>query len=167
MFIMVYYRMNISLAFTRFTNETSYENNEWKREHAYNGCIYGVPKDIVCDPGRHLIVIEMNIDSNKIIGFGKIRNIPDYSHKYNIYKYGYYNRKIFKGKCRIDITEITDQYCLDSIAELEKILFYGKTHVKRGIGIQILKTERVTKHKDYNFAEIFKALFHHQQPVAQ
>ena len=149
----------MALAFTRFTNETDYENKQWKTKHCYTGCIYGTPKDIVCTPGRQLIVIEMNINENKIIGFGKIRNTPDYTQKYNIYKYGYYNRKIFKGKYRVDITEITDKHCLDSIKELEKILFYGKTHVKRGIGIQLLKSDRVLKHEAYNFTEIYSGLF--------
>ena len=151
--------MKPALAFTRFTNETIYENNQWKKINDYHGCIYGTPKDIVCEPSRLLIVVEMNINENKIIGFGKIRNIPDYTKKYNIYKYGYYNRKIFKGNYRRDISEITDETTLQCIAELEKILFYRKTHVKRGIGIQLLKSDRVMKHKDYNFIEIFAGLF--------
>lgn len=147
------------LSITRFTNGTYHENMEWKKENGWTGCIYGSPKYIVCEPGKQLIVIEMNNDENKIIGFGLIKNKPDYTRKYNIYKYGYYNRKIFVGKRRIDASDITQQHLLDAIKEMEKILFYGKTHYKRGLGVQILKSDLVMKHPKYSFTTIFQDMF--------
>jgi len=154
------------LAITRFTNETNYENNKWKLENDWNGCIYGSPKNIVCEPGQQLIVIEMNNDENKIIGIGLIKNQPDYTQKYNIYKYGYYNRKIFKGNIHIDISQDADNPYNDAIRALEKILFYGKTHYKRGLGIQLLKSDMILKHVNYNFTELFREIIHSRMLVS-
>jgi hypothetical protein len=147
------------LAITRFTNETYYENAIWRKENDWSGCIYGSPKDIICTTGEQLIVVEMNNDENKIIGIGIIRNQPDYTKKYNIYKYGYYNRKVFIGKRRIDVSDIKHDILLDAIKEMEKILFYGKTHYKRGLGVQILKSDLIMKHPTYSFTTIFRDMF--------
>ena len=112
---------------TRFTNETCAENKRYKENNNVK-CIYGSTLPISPNlPMIDYFVIEMNIDTNKIIGIGIIEKLV--SSKVKIYSNPYFNRYIYKGKHYFPIETIEDNKI---ILELEKILFYGKTHLKRG-----------------------------------
>ena len=112
---------------SRFTNETYEENKRWKENNNIK-CIYGSSLPISPNlPMIEYFVIEMNNDTNKIIGIGLIEKLT--SPKVKIYSNPYFNRYIYKGKYHIPIEMIENK---DIIDELEKLLFYGKTHLKRG-----------------------------------
>jgi hypothetical protein len=112
---------------TRFTNETYAENKRWKENNNVK-CIYGSTLPISDNlPMIDYFVIEMNNDTNKIIGIGLIEKLL--APKVKIYSNPYFNRYIYKGKHYFPIENIENQ---EIVLELEKILFYGKTHLKRG-----------------------------------
>ena len=112
---------------SRFTNETYEENKRWKENNNIK-CIYGSSLPISPNlPMIEYFVIEMNNDTNKIIGIGLIEKLT--APKVKIYSNPYFNRYIYKGKYHIPIEMIENK---DIIDELEKLLFYGKTHLKRG-----------------------------------
>ena len=134
------------LMLTRFNNDTQNENERWKKNNNYEGCIYNSPvyiKEII--PLMITIyIIEMNNDINKIIGFGKIVNKVYTDKKYRIYEERNYNRYTYRGIKRIDIKNLnfTDNLKLEEkLKKLEKILFKGKGHLKRGHGITQVPNE--------------------------
>jgi len=112
---------------SRFTNETYTENKRWKENNNVK-CIYGSTLPISDNlPMIDYFVIEMNNDTNKIIGIGLIEKLL--APKVKIYSNPYFNRYIYKGKHYFPIETIENS---EIILELEKLLFYGKTHLKRG-----------------------------------
>ena len=122
----------IKLMVTRFNNETWIENSRWRENNNHKGCIYNSPTVIKENISLQIpiYVIEMNNDENKIMGIGKIKNnISTKRHK--IYTDNNYNRYSYLGK-RIDREDIKN---LNKLEELEKKLFKGKGHLKRGQGI--------------------------------
>ena len=69
---------------TRFNAETWKENIEWREKNGWRGCIYGVPSSMPSSIARGDIVyvIEMNNDTNKIMGIGKInKRHKKYKHQ--------------------------------------------------------------------------------------
>jgi len=80
-------------------------------------------------------VIEMNNSQNKIQGIGLIINKHHPDKYYRIYNDQDYNRYIYKGKKRLDVSIITDPYYKKVIEVLEQLLFKGERHCKRAQGI--------------------------------
>jgi hypothetical protein len=112
---------------SRFTNKTYEENKRWKENNNVK-CIYGSSLPISPNlPTIEYFVIEMNIETNKIMGIGLIEKLI--APKANIYSNPYFNRYLYKGKYHVPIEMIKNK---DIIDELEKLLFYGRTHFKRG-----------------------------------
>jgi hypothetical protein len=126
------------LSTCRFTNLTWKENCIYRNELQIPGCIYGVPikmNDHITGP---IYIIEMNNDTNKIQGIGLITNRIEYDKYHNIYKSdSNYNRYIYKGEHRIN-RQTLELYNLQLVKTLDHILFKGKTHLKRGIGMTII-----------------------------
>jgi len=125
------------LMVTRFNNNTENENSRWRDKYEFDGCIYNSPvriKDSV-PLMIHLIIIEMNNDKNKIIGFGKIKNKVYTDRTYRIYEERNYNRYTYRGAKRIEIENINNKDIQEKIKKLEERLFKGKSHLKRGHGI--------------------------------
>jgi hypothetical protein len=81
-----------------------------------------------------MFVLEMNNDTNRIIGIGMLRNIP---RKGNIvYEEGNYNRFSYIGKKRIDRSQLdAREEALMNI--LDEKCFKGKGHLKRGQGLTL------------------------------
>ena len=123
--------MNL-LAVTHFNNLTYSENRRWCKNKKYDGCIYNCPvyiKDSIPNSSK-IYVIEMNNETNTIIGIGLIIN-KVITKRNKIYSDNNYNRYTYKGKKRIDsnlLDEVTLEY-------LEERLFKGKNHLKRSQGI--------------------------------
>lgn len=134
---------NIILTVTRFNNYTWEENKRWREKNDYKGCIYNVPVYITekIPLLESLFVIEMNNDTNKIMGIGKIFNKIYVDKPYIIYDDRNYNRHTYKGKYRLDVNDIKDPYILEQIENLQQRLFKGKSHLKRGYGISQLTKE--------------------------
>jgi hypothetical protein len=126
------YKMAITLAVTHFNNTTLLENERWRETNNYCGCIYNSPVSIkeTIMLFSKIYVIEMNNETNKIIGIGLIKNkiIPKH-HK--IYSDNNYNRYTYYGKKRINASDFDDKL----LYELEQRLFKGKNHLKRSQGI--------------------------------
>ena len=127
---------------TRFSNDTWEENKKWKERNKWEGCIYAVPSQISEYSGiprdARVYVIEMNNDTNKIMGIGRIKN-KKYARE-KIYKSGEYNRHIYKGSFRKDASKFSPIE-KELIDQFEQIVFKGSSHMKRGSGISILRTE--------------------------
>jgi hypothetical protein len=134
----------ILLMATRFNNKT-WNENVCYRDKIYpngsgSGCIYSSPTRIAnkIPVDASLFVFEMNNETNKIEGIGLIVNRVHFDKYYAIYDYCNYNRFTYKGKLRIDRRDLNnygDGDALLLLAFFEKILFKGKTHIKRGSGI--------------------------------
>ena len=129
---------------TRFNNTTWEENKRWRETNEYEGCVYNSPvyiKEIV--PLMITIyVIEMNNDTNKILGIGKIINKVYTDKKYNIYEERNYNRYTYRGSTRIETTD-------EKIEKLQKRLFKGKSHLKRGQGITQVPPDIIASYYKY------------------
>ena len=129
----------IKLMVTRFNNVTWEENLRWRERENFTGCIYNCPNHIkeTITLLLPIYVVEMNNDKNKIMGIGKIINKVYTNRKYKIYSDNNYNRYTYKGKIRIDRNEIIklESKMIEYVESLEKKLFKGYKHLKRGQGI--------------------------------
>jgi hypothetical protein len=148
----------IKLAVTRFNNTTFSENKKWRESRQYDGCIYGSSVKIKesITPDVILIIFEMNNTMDLIEGIGIIKNNIVHK-KYNIYNDKNYNRYIYKSNFRVDKISF-DKNMKNIIKNLEKLLFTGKTHMKRGHGIQII-SETLKKLDEFNYENYFIELF--------
>ena len=128
------------IAVTRFNTKTWRENRDWVRQSPFK-CGYGSPVRIsdTILPEQNLYVIEMHNDLNKITGIGVISNTVFTKHKIRIYEDGNYNRYPYVGNVHINDYEFTDDE-RNIVTILEEMLFYGKAHMKRGHGIQLIPT---------------------------
>ena len=124
----------IKIMTTRFNNTTWDENCRWREKNNFNGCIYNSPVYIKEDIPLQisLFVIEMNNQTNRIEGIGKITNYVHTDKKYKVYSDPNYNRYTYHGKLRINRNMIKDK---EKLEKLEERLFKGKGHIKRGQGI--------------------------------
>ena len=129
----------VLLTTTRFNNLTWEENERWRENNSYNGCVYGLMKPIaVSIPiNSFLIVLEMNNDENKIMGFGLIQNVAQPKENISIYSNPNYCLVVYNSRYRIDRKELTEQQEI-YIKILEILVFKGATHLKRGQGITLI-----------------------------
>jgi len=128
---------------SRFTNATWNENENYRRRHPNIGCVYCSPdpisKSIMTD--TNLFILEMNNDTNKIIGIGLIKN-QSINGKLNVYSKGNYNRYTFIGRTRIDRNEMNEEE--DLVMKIFDILcFRGNKHMKRGQGLKSFPVELI------------------------
>jgi len=128
---------NYTLCSYRYFNEDLTELKEWKERKNYDKVIYGSPIKIKEEIGIgcSLFIIEMNNSTNKVEGFGSIRN-KIYRDKHpKIHSNPRFNRKIYRGTYRIDQKEFTEDEKFN-VEVIEELIFSGKSHIKRGRGIQ-------------------------------
>jgi hypothetical protein len=130
---------------SRFNTKTWQENETFRKTHPNIKCIYGAPdpikRDIPIDTS--LFVLEMNNDTNKIVGIGKIENRPSRTN-YRIYSDGNYNRFKYVGNQHISREEMTEEE--DEIMQVFDILcFKGNRHMKRGQGLKAFPIETLFK----------------------
>lgn len=136
---------NIHLLTSRFNNATWLENEIYREKMGIIGCIYGAPLQV-----SHKItmmssayVIEMNNETNKIEGIGSIRVYPSFSDPKVVYANKNYNRYVYSGKYRLDRETLMRHNPL-LIETIEKLVFTGKTHMKRGSGLTMLSKSLFT-----------------------
>ena len=123
---------------SRFTEETFQESKRYRETNNVK-CIYGTTRPISNSlPECPYFMIEMNNDINKIIGIGIIKK--ELAPKAKVYANPYFNRYIYKGDQYIPI-ELVKKEIVD---ELEKVLFYGRNHLKRG-GITLFPPSKMKK----------------------
>jgi len=131
---------------TRFTNKTWKENKQWRERNKWKGCIYGVPSIISTYskiPNEALIyVIEMNNDTNQIMGIGALKNKANFMVRPRIYKEHGYNLYIYRDKyAHITREKLVahNKFYKIFVDYLEEIVFCGKSHMKRGQGFTSIK----------------------------
>ena len=153
----------INLATTRFDDDTWRENYEYRLRHNIDkGCIYGSPQELSAKIHYEsiLFVIEMNNSTNLIEGIGLIKNVP-YTDKYcQVYADFNYNRYIYKSNYRLDRDAIITNGKGTLLDILEYIVFYEKSHLKRGSGFTIINQHLIKnkKHAQINKIDINKII---------
>ena len=156
-----------TVATTRFNEDTYKQNKRWRENNNYKGCIYGTPlmikENIPHD--RHLFILEMHNDKNEIKAIGFIKNRVIFDKKYKIYDWGNYNRYIYKGKYRIKKHELTNEE-LFTLKILEKLVFKGSRHLKRGQGITQLP-DWILKNNIINFINKLYKIFINRNYIIQ
>ena len=127
--------MSVILLTSRFDNKTWNESISY-RERENIKCIYCCPNKISEEilPNSLIFVIEMNNDKNEIEGIGLIRNKIRYDKVHRVHEEGNFNRYVYAGNDRIDVTILLHHNPL-LVETLNKILFKGKSHSKRGRGL--------------------------------
>lgn len=121
---------------SRFNNDTWNQNERYRNINHQIGCIYCSPDPVSQNiPTESIMfVLEMNNDTNCIMGVGMVRNRP-VVNKYKVYDNGNYNRYVFTGNMRIarsDMTELEDEI----MRVFDILCFTGNRHMKRGQGLK-------------------------------
>jgi hypothetical protein len=123
---------------TRFNNATWEENELFRKRYPKIKCIYPAQEPIThtIPQDSILFVLEMNNDTNKIMGVGILKNHAICDHtKYRVYSNQNYNRYSYLGSRRIDRSEMTEKE--ETIMKVFDILcFKGARHMKRLRGIK-------------------------------
>ena len=149
---------------TRFSNETLEENKKYRETLYKVRCIYCCPDAIARSIPYEstLFVLEMNNSENKIVGIGKIKNVPKLQ-KYIVYNENNYNRYQYIGKQRIDRDEMDDEE--EEIMQLfDNWCFKGMGHMKRGQGIKSFPLDKLYFHSRFvNIHKAFKQMFKKRQ----
>lgn len=140
---------------TRFDRKTWMENVNFCNSKNIKGALYGSKVRVSKDVPLHdyLFVVEMlNIPRGengwpgKIMGIGLVHNKIEIKKRYTIYSDTNYNRYIYRSKYRIG-RECLDKKQLKTIQYIEKLIFYGKTHIKRGVGISRIPPKLISEKK--------------------
>jgi ribosomal protein S13 len=125
---------------TRFSNDTKSENDTYinNLNNSEIKCIYSscLLVDSVAVQSRDIMfVLEMNNDTNKIMGIGMVRNcIPTTCYIHKIYKTEKHNMFSYSGKHHIKRDDMS--HWEESIMSVLDILcFKGSRHQKRCTGI--------------------------------
>jgi len=120
----------------RWNQQTWEENCNFRRIHEHIKCIYCCPMMIAKEIPKDttLFVLEMNNDTNKIMGIGLIRN-RHVMNKYMVYENDRYNRFVYVSKTHISRESMTEEE-EEIMKILDKMCFHGNTHLKRGQGIK-------------------------------
>jgi len=141
-------KMDFLVGTVRFNNDTYLENYLWKKRKEYKGCAYGLDKPLSKDipEGKYIYIIEMNNDTNKIMGIGKIKNQVVHTNRSRMYSEERRNKFMYKSMhsaTREDILEAQPR-ANTVLKFLENMLFHGSGHFKRGQGCTILPWDRIS-----------------------
>jgi len=154
-----------------------YNNETWEKSLNYRKtnnipCIYSTPSLISYKiPLKRLcIVIEMNNDTNQILGFGLIRNLPN-TNKNTVYNNNKYDTFHYVGKkWRTNPTTTQNTIGIkdhekNTIELLENLLFYGNEHQKRGDGLKKFPIKYLYRLRDkLHIVNILLELLEHEIP---
>ena len=142
------------IASTRFNNSTLKQNMDYRQKMDIPA-IYGPGFQVNTKYpiGAILFVFEMNNDENRIEGVSLVLNKNVFDVKHKIYEDSPYNRFIYRSNYWIS-RETLLQIDSEIVEIFDKILFKGKTHVKRQTGITIV-TEKIFLKWQYDM-EILK-----------
>lgn len=123
---------------SRFNNETLETNYSYRIKKGF-ACMYCTPLELSpkIEYNSPVFVIEMNNSTNKIEGIGFIKNKPETEKYYKVHSDSNTNRFTYIGKYFMT-RDIIDEYKPILIYILDKILFKGRTHSKRGSGLTLL-----------------------------
>lgn len=145
---------------SRFNDKTWLENQEYRDNNSKLGCIYCSPSPVsVHIPHEGIMfVLEMNNDTNEILGIGMVMNRPKIN-KHLVYENGNYNRYNFTGNYRIDRKEMTLEE-EDIMRVFEILCFTGNRHMKRGQGLTMFPVEMLYKcHRKVDLINFVRGMF--------
>jgi len=148
------------IATSRFTVLTANENRLFREKNKRVACIYCSPSPVAKEilPDTPLFVLEMNNDTNKIVGIGLVKNRPIVG-KYGVYQHSEYNRFVYIGSMRIDRGEWTE-YETEIMRFFDITCFTGSKHMKRGNGITCYPTEMLYRCLPlFNLTEFIQTMF--------
>lgn len=148
----------IWITVTRFTQDTWEQRQRWQREHKFDGVVYPTPLPVSSKIPSHgwMFVLEMNNDYNQIEGISLLENTL-WKMRVPVYANQNYNRYSYKTKWYKSRDEMTDDE-LETLEVLECLVFKGKTHVKRGMGISMFPRKFFDKYHR-QFTDFFRCLF--------
>lgn len=133
---------------TRFNDTTWMENQRFRTKTNYQGCVYGLPKQVPVSIQKDakMYVFEMNNTKPcKIMGVGILYNTLRVDKKYKIYEDHNYNRFCYIGKYRFDRDVFHSEDEQNLLKDIENIVFKGYDHIKRGNGITSFPKKKVVK----------------------
>lgn len=136
---------------TRFNDTTWMENQRFRTKTNYQGCVYGLPKQVPVSIQKDakMYVFEMNNTKPcKIMGVGILYNTLRVDKKYKIYEDHNYNRFCYIGKYRFDRDVFHSEDEQNLLKEIENIVFKGYDHIKRGNGITSFPKKKVVKNME-------------------
>jgi hypothetical protein len=124
------------LCVTRFNNKTWEELVIFQRSND-NYIVYNSPSRMKDEVrlNYNFILFEMNNETNKILGVSVVKNKPLF-RKNTIYSDNNYNRFSFESLHRVDCTEFSELE-KEKVELVEKMVFKGRGHLKRGSGITV------------------------------
>lgn len=148
-------QLKTHLATTRFNNKTWKENQEYLNNAIKHGqlqenikCIYPCSSVISGEAipyKSNVFVIEMNNETNKILGIGLIKNVTPEYNKHNVYEKNEYNHFTYQGGYHIGNQEFTEDE-KSTIILLETLCFKGRRHQKRLNGIKAFPNDILYDH---------------------
>lgn len=130
-----------TVCITRYNSQTWGERSAWLAANPDYACIYKAPVAIKSNIPYEapLFVLEMNNDTNRIMGVGYVVNEIRADRSYRVYAEQNYNRYTYLGRQRVDRAVMMRSKASAAVIEtLERLLFYGARHAKRGQGIHEL-----------------------------
>lgn len=136
---------NRFLLTSRFNNETCYQNECYRMKNKNIGCIYCSPDPVSqkIPTESIMFILEMNNETNYIMGLGMVRNRP-VINKHRVYDNGNYNRYVYTGNVRIERKDMTEME--EQIMKVFDILcFTGNTHMKRGQGLKLFPIDMLLR----------------------
>ena len=151
-----------TVCITRYNNRTWEQRTAWLAANPGYACIYKSPVAIKSNIPYEasLFVLEMNNDTNRIMGVGRIVNEIRADRGYRIYEDQNYNRYTYLGRQRLDRDVIMQSSVHARVLEtLERMLFYGSRHAKRGHGIHELPVRIRKNRPGFSFTHFFAELF--------
>ena len=130
-------RSNSTIVTTRFNEKTFLENKEYRLSmNPIPACIYtsSHPVAVNIPLDKEIFVLEMNNETNRIMGIGRIFNVPIYNmHKiHDDKKFNFFS---YIGTSRIDRAEM-DEMEDDIMKVFDTLCFKGKRNLKRLKGIK-------------------------------
>lgn len=120
---------------TRFNTQTIVENREFCQKQNKK-CIYATAEPVSQSilPGDIMMVLEMNNDTNTIVGIGLLKN-KGYFNQHHIYSDPKYNQFSYVGNNHIVRSSMTAEE--DQIMKVfDNLCFKGYGHLKRLRGIK-------------------------------
>jgi hypothetical protein len=150
-----------TVCITRYNNETWAQRTAWLAANPGYACIYKSPVAIKSDIPYEapVFVLEMNNDTNQIMGVGRIVNEVRADRSYSMYADQNYNRYTYLGRQRLDRADIMQRKENVRVIEtLERMLFYGARHAKRGHGIHELPVRIRKNRPGFSFTQFLLQL---------
>lgn len=151
---------NIMMCVTRFNNKTWGELLTFQRSND-NSIVYNSPSRMKDEVrlNYNFILFEMNNETNKILGVSVVKNKPLF-RKNTIYSDNNYNRFSFESLHRVDCSEFSELE-KEKVELVEKMVFKGRGHLKRGSGITVcgIKSFNIHRLNRTELTQFFQQMF--------